>query len=153
MDRTEPVEIEIRFDSFTFRDLPASEQETLRGIFNASPDVAETRINPKPRNEQLDEEFLQKHGRPRPRGGLHGGLGEGIYIYIAGAALLASKKVIEKMTDELISRAFAWLDERYKRRKEAGLAEVTIYGPDGRQINDRAIVYDGRERRGRHDKG
>lgn len=63
-----------------------------------------------------------------------------------GVAVLASKKAIEKVVEELTKRVFEWLDERYKRRKEAGLAEVTLYGPDGQQINRQAIVYDGRLR-------
>ena len=94
----------------------------------------------------VDEEFLKKHGSLRPRGGLHGGLGEGVYIYIVGAALLFSKKVLEKMGEELTKRAFEWLDARYRRKKETGLAEVVIYGPDGKQVNTQAIVYDGRLR-------
>jgi len=149
MEQSDAANIEIRFDSFTFRDLPESEQEALRSIFNASPIVATTRINPKPRNEELDEQFFEKYGRPRPTGGLHGGLGEAVYIYLAGAALIASKKAIEKIVEEMTERAFEWLDRRYSRRKETGLAEVTIYGPDGQQINRQAIVYDGRERRKR----
>jgi hypothetical protein len=80
MEQAEAANIEVRFDSFTFTDLPESEQELLRSIFNASPMVATTRINPKPRNEELDEQFFAKYGRPRPKGGLHGGLGEGVYI-------------------------------------------------------------------------
>lgn len=72
-----------------------------------------------------------------------------LYIYVAGAALIASRKAIEKIVEELTKRAFEWLDRRYSRRKETGLAEVTIYGPDGQQINRQAIVYDGRERRER----
>ena len=47
----------------------------------------------------------------------------------------------------MTKRVFVWLDERYKRRKEVGLAEITLYGPDGEQINRQAIVYDGRERK------
>ena len=147
MEQLEVANIELRFDSFTFRDLPESEQELLRSIFNASPIVASTRINPKAQNEELDEQFFAKYGRPRPKSGLHGGLGEGVYIYVAGAALIASRKAIEKIVEELTKRAFEWLDRRYSRRKETGLAEVTIYGPDGQQINRQAIVYDGRERR------
>ena len=61
--------------------------------------------------------------------------------------MLFSKKVLEKMCDELTKRAFEWLDARYLRRKETGLAEVVIYGPDGKKINAQAIVYDGRLRR------
>jgi hypothetical protein len=142
-------DVEIRFDSFTFGDLPGAEQVALQKSFEASPIVSSARINLKPRDRELDEEFLKKHGRPRPRGGLHGGLGESVYIYIGGAALLLSKKVLEKMGEELTKRAFEWLDARYGRKKETGLAEVVIYGPVGKQINTQAIVYDGRLRRGK----
>ena len=140
-------DVEIRFDSFTFRDLPEYERAALQEIMEGSPIVSSARINLKPRDKELDEEFLKEYGRPRPRGGLHGGLGEGVYIYVAGAALLFSKKVLEKMGEELTKRAFEWLDARYKRKKETGLAEVVIYGPDGKQVNTQAIVYDGRLRR------
>ena len=140
-------DVEIRFDSFTFGDLPESEQVALQKSFEASPIVSAARINLKPQDEELDEEFIKKHGEPRPRGGLHGGLGESIYIYIVGAALLFSRKVLEKMGEELTKRAFEWLDARYRRKKETGLAEVVIYGPDGKQVNTQAIVYDGRLRR------
>jgi hypothetical protein len=141
------ADIEIRFDSFTLRDLPESEQETLRKMFNESPIVSTTHINPQPRDKEFDEQFFRAYGRPRPKGGLHGGLGEGVYIYIVGASLIASRKAIEKIVEELTKRAFEWLDRRFDRRKEIGLAEVTIYGPDGKQLNRQAIVYDGRERR------
>jgi hypothetical protein len=77
MGQSDAANVEIRFDSFTFRDLPESEQENLRVIFNASQIVAATHINPKPRDEEADERFFEKYGRLRPKGGLHGGLGEG----------------------------------------------------------------------------
>jgi hypothetical protein len=137
---------EVRFDGFTFRDLPESDRESLRDIFDASPIVRATKINEKPRDVELDEEYLERHGRLRPRGGLHGGLGEAVYIYLAGAAIIASKKAIEEIVEEITKRAFEWLDERYRRRKEVGLAEVTVYGPDGKQVNRQAIVYDGSRR-------
>jgi hypothetical protein len=137
---------EIRFDEFTFRDLPASDRDSLRDALSASPIITDTTINEKARDTELDERYLALHGKPRPRGGLHGGLGEAVYIYLAGAAIIASKKAIEKIVEEVTKRAFEWLDERYKRRKEVGLAEVTLYGPNGEQINRQAIVYDGRER-------
>jgi hypothetical protein len=137
-------EAEVQFDSYT---LPASDRMALQRILDASPLVASIRINEKPRDEELDEQYFAKYRRPRPRGGLHGGLGEGVYLYLAGVAVLASKKAVEKIVEELTKRVFEWLDERYRRRKEQGLAEVTIYGPDGRQINRHAIVYDGRQRK------
>ena len=149
-DSAEPLdrfEAEVRFDEYTFRDLPETDREALRKILGSSPVVTLARINDKPRNQELDEQYLAKYGRPRPRGGLHGGLGEGIYLYLVGVAVLASKKVVEKVVEELTKRVFDWLDERYKRMKEVGLAEVTIYGPDGQQINRQAIVYDGRLRK------
>ena len=93
--------------------------------------ISEARVNPKPLNEELDEEFLKKYGRPRPRGGLHGGLGEGIYLYVVGGALLVSRKALEKVGEELTKRLFEWLDARFERKKKPGLAEVVIYGPDG----------------------
>jgi hypothetical protein len=137
---------EVRFDEFTFRDLPQSDRDSLREVLSASPIITATVINDKPRDAELDEQYFALHGNPRPRGGLHGGLGESVYIYLAGAALIASRKAIEKITEEVTKRVFEWLDERYKRRKEVGLAEITLYGPDGEQINRQAIVYDGRER-------
>jgi hypothetical protein len=140
-------EAEVRFDAYTFRDLPESDRVALVNILDASPIVASARINDKPRDQELDEQYLARCGRPRPRGGLHGGLGEGVYLYLVGVAVLASKKAVEKVVEELTTRVFDWLDERYKRRKEVGLAEVTIYGPDGQQINRQAIVYDGRIRK------
>lgn len=142
-----PFDAEVRFDAYTFRDLPESDRTALLGILNASPLVSSSRINEKPRDVELDERYLAKYGRPRPRGGLHGGLGEGVYLYLVGIAVLASKKAVEKIVDEMTKRIFDWLDERYKRRKETGLAEVTIYGPDGEQINRQAVVYDGRLRK------
>jgi hypothetical protein len=139
--------VEARFDEFTFRDLPPNDRQRLRDVLSASPIIVSATINDKARNVELDEQYFALHGKPRPRGGLHGGLGEAVYIYLAGAALIASKKAIEKVVEEVTGRLFEWLDERYKRRKEVGLAEVTLYGPDGSQINPHAIVYDGRERR------
>jgi hypothetical protein len=138
---------EIRFDSYTFRDLPESDRQALQEILEASPILSKARINDRPRDEELDEAHLARYGRPRPKGGLHGGLGEAVYLYLAGIAVLASKKAIEKVVEELTKRVFEWLDERYKRRKEVGLAEVTLYGPEGQQINRQAIVYDGRLRK------
>jgi hypothetical protein len=44
MEQPDAMDIEIRFDSFTLKDLPESEQETLRDIFDASPMVSATRI-------------------------------------------------------------------------------------------------------------
>jgi hypothetical protein len=147
VESLEPFRAEVRFDSYTFRDLPELDRSALLNILDASPIVISARINDKPRDQELDEQYLAENGRPRPKGGLHGGLGEGVYLYIAGVAIVASKKVVERIVEELTKRIFDWLDERYRRRKEIGLAEVTLYGPDGQQINRRAIVYDGRLRK------
>jgi hypothetical protein len=147
LDFTGHFAAEVRFDGFTFRDLPESDRKSLRDILSFSPIVTATLINEAPRDAELDEQYLAMNGKARPKVGLHGGLGEAVYIYLAGAAIIASRKAIEKVVEEVTKRVFEWLDERYKRRKEVGLAEVTLYGPDGQQINRQAIVYDGRERR------
>jgi hypothetical protein len=115
----EPIDAfnaEVRFNGYTFRDLPETDRSLLRNVLDESPIIASTKINDKPRDQELDERYLAKYGRPRPRGGLHGGLGEAVYIYLAGVAVIASKKAVEKVVDELTKRIFEWLDERYKRR-------------------------------------
>jgi hypothetical protein len=108
---------EVRFDEFTFRDLPESDRARLREAFSASPIITETVISNKPHDIALDQQYFALHGKPRPRGGLDGGLGESVYIYLAGATLIASRKAIEKIAEEVTKRIFEWLDERSRSRR------------------------------------
>lgn len=149
MESEPPIAIEVRFDSPTFRDLPENEKQALLDKLKGSGVVTEAHVNPKARDEQIEEEYYERWHRHLHWHGLHGGLGEQIYLFVlcTGAALTTA--TTGALASELIKRVFEWLDERYKRKGKVGLAEVTLYGPDGKQINDRAIVYDGRERKKR----